>query len=62
MTEDLVRHFSAELKQDMTPIFDQYLRRANLPTLELTFDEKAGDGVVSLERRRARLRHADQGR
>ena len=42
MTEDLVRHFSAELKQDMTPIFDQYLRRANLPTLELTFDEKAG--------------------
>ena len=25
----------------MTPIFDQYLRRVNLPTLELTFDEKA---------------------
>lgn len=42
LTEDLVRFFSAELKQDMTPIFDQYLRRANLPTLELTFDEKAG--------------------
>ncbi len=42
MTEDMVRFFSAELKQDMTPIFDQYLRRANLPTLELTFDEKAG--------------------
>jgi aminopeptidase N len=41
MTEDLVRFFSAELKQDMTPIFDQYLRRVNLPTLELTFDEKA---------------------
>lgn len=42
MTEDMVRFFSAELKQDMTPIFDQYLRRANLPTLEITFDEKAG--------------------
>ena len=41
MTEDMVRFFSAELKQDMTPIFDQYLRRVNLPTLELTFDEKA---------------------
>ncbi|MGE3491032.1 MAG: M1 family metallopeptidase [Vicinamibacterales bacterium] len=41
MTEDLVRFFSAELKRDMTPIFDQYLRRADLPTLELTFDEKA---------------------
>ncbi|MDP3717885.1 MAG: M1 family metallopeptidase [Acidobacteriota bacterium] len=41
MTEDLVRFFNAELQQDLTPIFDQYLRRANLPTLELTFDEKA---------------------
>jgi aminopeptidase N len=39
MTEDLVRHFSAELKQDMAPIFDQYLRRVDLPVLELTFDE-----------------------
>ena len=41
MTEDLVRFFNTELKQDLTPIFDQYLRRADLPTLELTFDEKA---------------------
>ena len=41
MTEDLVRFFSAELKQDMTPIFDQYLRRTALPVLELTFDERA---------------------
>ena len=41
MTEDLVRFFSAELKQDMTPIFDQYLRRADLPTIELTFDAAA---------------------
>ncbi|MBY0496204.1 MAG: M1 family metallopeptidase [Cyanobacteria bacterium] len=41
MTEDLVRFFSAELKQDMTPIFDQYLRRTALPVLELTFDNAA---------------------
>ncbi len=41
MTEDLVRFFSAELKQDMAPIFDQYLRRTALPVLELTFDEAA---------------------
>jgi aminopeptidase N len=40
MTEDLVRFFSAELKQDMTPIFDQYLRRADLPVLELTFNDE----------------------
>jgi aminopeptidase N len=42
LTEDIVRFFNAELKQDLTPIFDQYLRRSELPTLELTFDEKAG--------------------
>jgi aminopeptidase N len=42
MTEDVVRFFNAELRQDLTPIFDQYLRRADLPTLELAFDDKAG--------------------
>jgi len=42
MTEDMVRFFNAELKQDVTPLFDQYLRRSELPTLELAFDEKAG--------------------
>ncbi len=41
MTEDVVRFFNAQLGQDLTPIFDQYLRRASLPTLELAFDEKA---------------------
>ena len=44
----------------MTPIFDQYLRRAALPVLELTFDEK-GSGVLSMEGRRARVRDADPG-
>ena len=42
MTEDVVRFFNAQLEQDLTPIFDQYLRRAALPMLELAFDEKAG--------------------
>lgn len=41
MTEDVVRFFNSELKQDLTPVFDQYLRRAELPVLELTFDEQA---------------------
>ena len=41
LTGDLIRFFSAELKQDMTPIFDQYLRRVDLPVLQLTFDEAA---------------------
>jgi aminopeptidase N len=37
MTEDLVRFFNSKTGRDWTPIFDQYLRHAALPTLELTF-------------------------
>jgi aminopeptidase N len=40
MTEQLVSYMSAQLGQDLTPIFDQYLRRTTLPVLELTFNEK----------------------
>lgn len=39
MTEDVVRFFNTALGRDLTPIFDQYLRRADLPTLELAFNE-----------------------
>ncbi len=39
MTEDLVGFFNEELGQDLTPIFDQYLRHTALPALELKFDE-----------------------
>ena len=42
LTEEMVRFFNAELKLDLTPIFDQYLRRADLPVLELAFDAQAG--------------------
>jgi aminopeptidase N len=42
MTEDVVRFFNARLKQDLTPVFDQYLRRAALPTLELAFNQQEG--------------------
>ena len=41
MTEDMVRFINKELGQDLTPIFDQYLRRTELPTLELVFDPAA---------------------
>ncbi|MBI3403588.1 MAG: M1 family metallopeptidase [Acidobacteria bacterium] len=40
MTEDLVRFFNQYLGWNLTPIFDQYLRHASLPALELTFDEQ----------------------
>jgi aminopeptidase N len=40
MTEDMVRFFNARLGRDFTPIFDQYLRRTDLPVLELAFNEK----------------------
>jgi aminopeptidase N len=39
MTEELVAFVNQQLGQDLTPMFDQYLRRAALPLLELTFDE-----------------------
>jgi aminopeptidase N len=42
LTEGMVRFFNAELRQDLTPVFDQYLRRAALPVLELAFDEAGG--------------------
>jgi aminopeptidase N len=41
MTEEFVAFVNRELKQDLTPFFNQYLRRTALPTLELKFDEVA---------------------
>jgi aminopeptidase N len=41
LTDDLVRYVNDALGQNLTPIFDQYLRRAALPVLELTFDQAA---------------------
>jgi aminopeptidase N len=43
LTEDVVRYFNQQLKMDLTPIFDQYLRHAGLPVLELKFDEARGE-------------------
>jgi aminopeptidase N len=38
MTEDIVQFMNARLAMNLTPIFDQYLRRAALPVLELSFN------------------------
>jgi aminopeptidase N len=42
LTEDVVAFFNAQLGQNVAPIFNQYLRRAALPTLELAFNEAEG--------------------
>jgi aminopeptidase N len=42
MTEDIVRFVNARLGRNMTRIFDQYLRRAALPVLELDFQGRNG--------------------
>ena len=42
MTEDVVAFFNARLKRDLTPVFNQYLRRTALPTLELDFATTPG--------------------
>jgi aminopeptidase N len=45
MTEDVVRFFNRKTGRNLTPLFDQYLRRAGIPTLELSFDRQ--DRTVS---------------
>jgi len=45
MTEDVVAYFNQKTGMNLTPVFDEYLRHAALPALELKFDE--ANGVVS---------------
>ncbi len=42
MTEEMVEYFNRETGKNLTPIFDQYLRHASVPVLELKFDEAKG--------------------
>jgi aminopeptidase N len=42
MTEDVERYFNQQTGMNLTPIFDQYLRHATIPTLDLKFDHAAG--------------------
>ena len=39
LTEDVVEYFNRETGKDLTAMFDQYLRHASIPVLELKFDE-----------------------
>jgi aminopeptidase N len=41
LTEDVVQFFNQQTGKDLTPIFNEYLRHAAVPTLELKFDESA---------------------
>jgi surfactin synthase thioesterase subunit len=38
MTGDVVRYFNQQTGIDLTPVFDQYLRHAALPVLDLQFE------------------------
>jgi len=42
MNDDLVAFFNKQTGKNLTPIFDQYLRHAALPVLELKFQESDG--------------------
>jgi aminopeptidase N len=42
LTDDLVRFFNAQFARNLTPIFNQYLRQAAIPILEVAFDSAAG--------------------
>jgi aminopeptidase N len=41
LTEDVVQFFNQQTGRNLTPIFNEYLRHAAVPTLELKFDEPA---------------------
>jgi aminopeptidase N len=43
MTEDVTEFFNRRTGRNLTPVFNQYLRRAALPALELKFDEARGE-------------------
>lgn len=45
MTEDVVNYFNRRTGQNLTPVFNQYLRHPAIPVLELKFDD--ADGSVS---------------
>jgi aminopeptidase N len=42
LTEDVVRYFNQHTGMNLTPIFDQYLRHAQIPRLELLFGAEPG--------------------
>jgi aminopeptidase N len=42
LTEDMVAYCNQKTGMNLTPIFDEYLRHAALPVLELKFDDAAG--------------------
>src|SRR5271155_3595221 len=42
MTEDIVAYFNQQTGMNLTPIFDQYLRQAQIPRLELLFGVSPG--------------------
>jgi aminopeptidase N len=43
MTEDIVEYFNKQTGKNLTPIFDQYLRHAAIPVLELKFADDKGE-------------------
>lgn len=42
LTEDVVSYFNQQTGMNLTPVFDQYLRHAQIPRLELLFGEEPG--------------------
>jgi aminopeptidase N len=42
LTEDVLQYFNQQTGMNLTPIFDEYLRHSEIPTLELRFDEAKG--------------------
>ena len=59
MTEDVVGYFNQQTGMNLTPIFNQYLRHAALPVLELQWDP--GESPLPVAGRCAGVRDAGAG-
>ena len=62
LTADVVAWWNDHTGLNLTPFFNQYLRRTEIPCLELNFDEAHPHRPLQVAGQRTRLRHADPGR
>ena len=62
LTGDVVQWWNQATGRDLTPFFNQYLRHAEIPALELNFDEANGLVIVQMAGRRTRIRASHPGR
>ena len=49
MTEDVAAYFNQKTGMNLTPVFDQYLRHAAIPKLEVSYSDTTSNGMFHLQ-------------